>query len=61
MPSWTNRYNWTIPQVWAQLQTDADYATRKAAVATFNSANRWKKKGIAISPVKYVMGVNYYR
>ena len=39
-----HRYNWTIPLVWAQIQADADYANRKAAVATFNTANRWKKK-----------------
>ena len=55
------RYNWTIPLVWAQIQADSDYAARKASVATFNTANKWKKKGIALSPVKYVMQTSYYR
>ena len=31
----------------------ADYAARKAAVAAYNKANRWTKKGIALTPSKY--------
>jgi xanthine dehydrogenase/oxidase len=53
-------YNFTIPVLWEQLQKDADYAARKQAVAAYNEKNRWTKKGIAISSVKYVAGINYY-
>ena len=48
-------YNWTIPTLWSQLQTDCDYTARKAAVTAYNAANRWTKKGIAIAPVKCVL------
>jgi xanthine dehydrogenase/oxidase len=45
-------YNWTIPEVWAQLQASCNYAIRKADVASFNASNKWRKRGIALSPVK---------
>jgi xanthine dehydrogenase/oxidase len=53
-------YNWTVPQMWAQLQSDANYVARKAAVDAYNASNKWTKRGIAISPTKYVMFTNYY-
>eukprot|EP00928_Gymnodinium_smaydae_P035496 TRINITY_DN24975_c0_g1_i2.p1 TRINITY_DN24975_c0_g1~~TRINITY_DN24975_c0_g1_i2.p1 ORF type:complete len:1469 (+),score=387.34 TRINITY_DN24975_c0_g1_i2:70-4476(+) len=55
-------FNWTIPTLWSQLQEQARYAQRQIDVAAFNAANRWRKRGIALSPVKYVMdisGTNY--
>lgn len=35
------------------LSKSADYETRKRAVETFNNENRWKKKGIALVPMRY--------
>lgn len=35
------------------LFKSADYDMRKQAVETFNSENRWKKKGISVVPMKY--------
>ncbi|XP_011694373.1 PREDICTED: xanthine dehydrogenase/oxidase-like isoform X2 [Wasmannia auropunctata] len=35
------------------LAKSADYEMRKRAVDTFNNENRWKKKGIALVPMKY--------
>lgn len=35
------------------LLKSADYEIRKRAVETFNNENRWKKKGIALVPMKY--------
>lgn len=54
-------YNWTIPTLWKQIQKDSDYSARKQAVEDYNSANRWTKKGIAISPVKYMAGLDQYQ
>ncbi|KAG5332878.1 XDH dehydrogenase, partial [Acromyrmex heyeri] len=38
------------------LSKSADYEIRKRAVETFNNENRWKKKGIALVPMKYSFG-----
>lgn len=35
------------------LSKSADFDMRKQAVETFNSENRWKKKGISLVPMKY--------
>jgi len=37
----------------AQLETSADYAARRAAVAEWNAANPVLKKGLALTPVKF--------
>ncbi|XP_054016678.1 uncharacterized protein LOC128897052 isoform X1 [Hylaeus anthracinus] len=36
-----------------ELTKNADYQMRKRAVEAFNSENRWKKKGISITPMMY--------
>eukprot|EP00931_Biecheleriopsis_adriatica_P115532 TRINITY_DN91318_c0_g1_i1.p1 TRINITY_DN91318_c0_g1~~TRINITY_DN91318_c0_g1_i1.p1 ORF type:complete len:1349 (-),score=270.27 TRINITY_DN91318_c0_g1_i1:87-4088(-) len=53
-------YNWTIPQLWTTIQESAQFAMRQKDIEAYNSANRWTKKGIAISPCKYVMGIDFY-
>lgn len=45
--------DWHIPMLLQQLKKSADYGTRKAAVAEFNSQNRWRKRGICIVPSKF--------
>jgi xanthine dehydrogenase molybdopterin-binding subunit B len=45
-------YNWTIPTLWKNVQEQADLTARRAAVRAYNAANRYTKKGIAISPAK---------
>jgi xanthine dehydrogenase/oxidase len=50
----------TLPQVWSQVQTQAGYPARVAAVAAFNKANRWRKRGIRLLPTKYAMGDGGY-
>jgi len=54
-------YNWTIPALWAQCKEAAGFDDRKKAVAEFNAANRWRKRGVALQPVKYVMGTTFYK
>ncbi|WP_440995703.1 xanthine dehydrogenase molybdopterin binding subunit [Arhodomonas sp. SL1] len=42
-----------LPELLPEMEAQADYARRRQAVAAFNSGNRWLKKGIAITPVKF--------
>jgi len=42
-----------IEELVAELETSSDYAARREAVRGFNSENRWLKKGIALTPVKF--------
>lgn len=46
-----------IHQVWADLRDKANVDARSQAVQDFNKANRWRKRGIAMTPIKY--GVSY--
>ena len=50
----------SLPTVWQQLQDQSQYATLKAAVDTYNGANRWRKRGIAMTPLKYGIVYNGY-
>lgn len=45
-------------EVWEYTLDKADFARREAAVAQFNAANRWRKRGISVLPVKYGSGFN---
>ena len=36
-----------------QLIVTSDYANRLNGVADFNKNNRWKKKGISLTPIKW--------
>ena len=42
--------------IWSMLAENAQLATRKADVKAFNGANRWRKRGIAMTPLKYGVG-----
>lgn len=53
--------NYTVPQMWEQIQRDTRYADRKRAVETFNANNRWTKKGIAISTSKWQADADQYQ
>jgi xanthine dehydrogenase large subunit len=41
------------PQIIADLEASSDYAARRATVDAFNAENRWLKKGIALTPVRF--------
>lgn len=38
---------------WEECKTKSDYSSRRRAVEDFNRQNRWKKRGVAIVPIKY--------
>ncbi|KAF1842806.1 xanthine dehydrogenase/oxidase [Cucurbitaria berberidis CBS 394.84] len=45
--------DWHVPLLLQQLSKSSDYDRRKAAVAEFNSKNRWRKRGICLIPSKF--------
>jgi len=45
--------NYPIPRMWEEIQGNANYKNRLAAVETFNTRNRWTKRGISMVPVKF--------
>jgi xanthine dehydrogenase/oxidase len=45
-------------EVWTYLRERCEYDQRKAEVAEFNRHNTWRKRGIAMIPVKYGTGYN---
>jgi xanthine dehydrogenase/oxidase len=45
--------DWHVPQLLYQLAKSSEYGKRKAAVAEFNTKNRWKKRGICLVPSKF--------
>ena len=47
-----------IREVWSYAKDVAQYDSKVAEVAAFNAANRWRKRGLAMLPVKYGSGYN---
>ncbi|RED10642.1 molybdopterin cofactor-binding domain-containing protein [Pontivivens insulae] len=44
--------------VWDYLKEKADFEAKSASVQAFNARNKWRKRGIAMMPVKYGSGYN---
>jgi xanthine dehydrogenase molybdopterin binding subunit/xanthine dehydrogenase small subunit len=42
-----------IPALWAGALADADFSSRRAEVAAWNAAHPMRKRGLAITPVKF--------
>ena len=47
-----------LPELWFQLKQQSDFAARRAEIAAFNAANTVRKRGIAITPVKFGISFN---
>ncbi|XP_059172964.1 xanthine dehydrogenase-like [Physella acuta] len=43
-----------------QLETDIDYPARVQAVNDFNKANRWRKRGLHVMPIRYSLSWNKF-
>ena len=43
----------SLPALWDSFVASDAYTGKQAAVAAFNAANRWRKRGIAVQPTKY--------
>ena len=48
-----------MQQVWDYTKQVSDYDAKKAAVDQFNRDNKWRKRGLALIPVKYGSGYNW--
>ena len=48
--------DWYLPEMYKQLIVDFDLETKRNEIEKFNSENSWKKRGIAIVPMKYEIG-----
>ena len=44
--------DYNMPRIWRELGAKAELDARKAAVDRFNAENRWKKRGVAMSPMR---------
>lgn len=42
-----------IARVWDEVKKVSDYATRSADVSKYNAEHKYRKRGIAITPVKF--------
>jgi xanthine dehydrogenase large subunit len=47
-----------IARVWNEAKTQADFAARQQAVTQFNQQSPYKKRGLAITPVKFGISFN---
>ncbi|MEZ5463781.1 MAG: xanthine dehydrogenase molybdopterin binding subunit [Lysobacteraceae bacterium] len=47
-----------LPELWTQLKTSSDYARRRDAITAFNVDNARRKRGLAITPVKFGISFN---
>ena len=43
---------YTLPRLWEQLKTDAQYAQRLAQVDKFNKSSIWLKRGLSMTPCR---------
>ncbi|HPF73784.1 MAG: xanthine dehydrogenase molybdopterin binding subunit [Lysobacteraceae bacterium] len=47
-----------LPELWTQLKASSDYAQRRQEIAEFNASNTRRKRGLAITPVKFGISFN---
>jgi xanthine dehydrogenase/oxidase len=47
-----------MKDVWKQLKTACNYQKKVNDIEAFNKANKWRKQGLSIIPVKYGSGYN---
>jgi xanthine dehydrogenase/oxidase len=51
--------NFYIPGIWKQLLQVATIAERRREIESFNLANKWKKRGLSVLPVKFGIGFSF--
>jgi xanthine dehydrogenase large subunit len=48
-----------LVRAWDQVLADSDFATRAAAIAAFNHDHQHRKRGLAVTPVKFGISFNF--
>ncbi|RDI95542.1 xanthine dehydrogenase molybdopterin binding subunit [Meiothermus sp. QL-1] len=48
-----------IRLIWEELKTSAEFTRRREEVAAFNARNPYRKRGLAITPVKFGISFNF--
>ncbi len=48
-----------IRRIWNELRDSSDFDDRKKAIAEFNSRNKFQRRGLAITPVKFGISFTY--
>jgi xanthine dehydrogenase/oxidase len=43
----------SLPRIWSGLKELSQLSVKQADVQAFNAANRWRKRGLAMTPTKY--------
>jgi len=49
-----------IPTMIENVKTSGEYTARKEAASEFNKANRWKKRGISLVPMRYGHNISLF-
>jgi len=49
-----------IPTMIENVKTSGEYTVRKEAASEFNKANRWKKRGISLVPMRYGHNISLF-
>ena len=47
-----NQY--TLPQVWEGVKSQVGYAAKQREVEEFNRSHAWVKRGVAVTPTRWV-------
>jgi aldehyde oxidase len=47
----------SLIQCWRECMAKSSYSMRRATVEKFNAENYWKKKGLAVVPLKFPVGL----
>ena len=45
--------SYTVPRIWEELEKSAELGARGVAIAAFNLAHKWVKRGICMVPMRY--------
>ncbi|KAJ8613814.1 hypothetical protein CTAYLR_004932 [Chrysophaeum taylorii] len=54
-----NGFNYTVPKLWANAKPR--YLLRRDAVDAFNTANKYKKRGVYLMPTKFTIGLSDWK
>ena len=54
-------FNWTVPTMWTSSKAAWQVDARRTAIEAYNAANRWRKRGLCLLPIKYPFDTTYFK